>query len=43
MVETLTYGALSSNNLSAVADIRIRILDDGFCRHPPIRGYKIGG
>lgn len=39
-METLTYGALSSNKLSAMADIRVRVLDDGFCRHPPDPGLQ---
>ena len=37
MVETLTYDALSSNKLSAMADIGVRVLGD-----PLYRGYRSG-
>ena len=33
MLETLTYDALSSNNLSAMADIGDACSGDPFCRH----------
>jgi hypothetical protein len=32
MVETLTYDALSSNKLSAMADIEVRVLGNPFCQ-----------
>ena len=41
-METLTYDAVSSNMLSAMADIGVRVFWGSIRPGSPIRGYKIG-